>query len=443
MSHHLERGQLLYNQSRYAQAADEFRAALAEDPNSAEAHAFLAHCHLELGDTAAALREADEAVRCAPLFFLPHTVKAMVLHRLHRLADAEASATEAISHDPFTAWPFGVLANVRLSRNNWAGCLDAATRGLALDPTDAGCLSLRTLANLRLGRKADAAFSAETALRNDPNDPFAHVAEGWRRLHVGDAKGACEHFRTALRLDPTSEAARAGMIEALKARYRVYRQFARFQYWLARQSGQFQWFLIIGVFMLMQGLMGVARRNPEWKPVIGPLMVALVMFGLMTWVGNGLFNLLLLFHPLGRQALTRGEKREGCWLGGVLLVGVTGFGFAEASGVLGEGTDAEGVATVVGLSTAVTALVSVFAVTTWYRVASGWPRLVATAALVWAWVLWAAVAYIVYDLLGSQPRGVVDAGLRMLRDAMEIQYWTILGTAIGANVLMMRYPNRD
>ena len=143
------------------------------------------------------------------------------------------------------------------------------------------------------------------------------------------------------------------------------------------------------------------------------------------------------------QALSRAEKREGSWLGGLLLIGLTGFGFAESSAAFGKGSDAEGVATVVGLSTALTALISLFAVTTWYRVASGWPRLLATAALVWAWVLWAVIAFLVSDLLGSQTVEAAQAGTWALLKGMEVQYWTILGTAIGANVLMMSRPNRD
>lgn len=244
MPNHHERGHLLYQQNRYRQAADEFRAALAEDPNDAEAHAFLAECLTELSDLDGALREAEEAVRLAPLHYLSHTVKASVLHRLDRYEEAEAAALEAVSNNTYSTWPFTVLANVRFSRGNWLGCLEATGRGLTLDANNAACLSLQTMANLRLGRKADAAYSAETALRNDPNDAFAHIADGWRRMHLGDAKGACESFRTALRLEPTSAAARVGMIEALKARYWVYRQYSQFQFWLGRQSGQFQWFII-------------------------------------------------------------------------------------------------------------------------------------------------------------------------------------------------------
>ncbi len=444
MSHHFERGQLLYTQGRYAFAADEFRAALADDPNRAEPHSYLAQCLLELGDTAGALREADEGVRLAPLHFLPHAVKAMVLHKLDRYAEAEASATEAVSNDPFAAWPFAVLANVRFSRNDWAGCLEAATRGLALDPTDAGCLSLRTLANLRLGRRADATFSAETALRNDPNDPFAHVAEGWRRMHVGDAKGACDHFRTALRLDPTSAAARAGMIEALKARYWVYRQYARFQFWLVRQGSQFQWGFIVALFLAMQFLPRLAREQPLLKPVVLPLMVALVLFGLMTWIGSGLFNLLLLFHPLGRRALNRAEKREGWWLGGLLVLGLAGF----AAGILATdlfptGSDEGLVVTLVGLDTMLAAIAALVAVSGWYRVAVGWPRLVLTLALVAVWVMWAVMLWLVNDLFGGETDGAIRAAVAALKQGQEVQMGIGLGTAVGSNILMLRYPNRD
>lgn len=443
MSHHFERGQLLLTQNRPALAAEEFRAALAEEPNDAQSHALLAQCLLDLNDPSAALREADEAVRCAPLHFLPHTIKAAVLLKLDRLAEAEIAATEAVSNDPFTAWPFGVLANVRFARNNWAGCLEAANRGLLLDPTDAGCLSLRTMANLRLGRKADAAFSAETALRHDPNDPFAHVAEGWRRMHVGEAKGACEHFRIALRLDPTNEGARIGMIEALKARYWVYRRYSLFQLWLSRQDGQYQWFLILGLFFLMRALSTIRRQNPELDLLIVPLMVALVLFGLMTWMGNGLFNLLLLFHPLGRRALNRAEKREGAWLGGLLLVGLGGFATIELRTHLASDPRGEVFILYVGLATLLSALMSVFSVAGWYRVATGWPRRVLVAALLAAWCLWGVQLFLTLDVIRSDTEGALRAAVAAWRQGSDVQFWATIGTAIGVNILTMKYPNRD
>lgn len=450
MPHHHERGHLLYQQGRYRQAADEFRAALAGDPNDAEAHAFLAECLSELSDPDGALREAEEAVRLAPLHFMTHTVKASVLHRLDRYEEAEASALEAISNNIDSTWPFSVLANIRFSRGNWLGCLEATGRALTLDPNNPVCLSLQTMANLRLGRKADAAFSAETALRNDPNDPFAHVAEGWRRMHAGDAKGACEHFRTALRLDPTSTAARVGMIEALKARYWVYRQYSLFQLWLSRQSSQFQWFVILGLFFLMRLLSATAHRQPALKVVITPVMIVLVAFGLMTWMGSGLFNLLLLFHPLGRQALNRAEKREGFWLGGFLLLGLAGVGVAEFVPPLVEGPPTgplsaamRGVGVMfAGLATMIAALASVFAVAGWYRLATGWPKRVATAALAVAWVLWAVVLALIAVLLGCETPDEALAALAALKRGSEFHLWYSFGVAVGMNVLMASHPDR-
>ena len=441
MSHHFERGRLLYTQGRYALAADEFRAALADDPNRAEPHSYLAQCFLELGDTAGALREADEGVRLAPLHFLPHTVKAMVLHKMDRYAEAEASATEAVSNDPFAAWPFAVLANVRFSRNDWAGCLEAATRGLALDPTDAGCLSLRTLANLRLGRRADAAFSAETALRNDPNDPFAHVAEGWRRMHVGDAKGACEHFRTALRLDPTSAAARAGMIEALKARYWVYRQMVRFQLWMARLGAGGQVAVLIGLLLLPRLLGRVADENPVLVPVLVPLLIAVAVFAVLTWAASGVFNLALLFHPLGRQALTRGERREGWWTGGCLLtavVAVVGWAFAPDLD-LRYGRD---VLRVLAQDLLMTAIAGGLAVCGWYRAATGWPKRVLTLVLGAVTGLFGVSVFILADGCSADSVEEFRASVRAYRELESVAEWRVLAVAVLVNYLLLRHPQR-
>ncbi|MDB5311521.1 MAG: tetratricopeptide repeat protein [Gemmataceae bacterium] len=61
---------------------------------------------------------------------------------------------------------------------------------------------------------------AQPGLRHRRPPPYYG---GWALLHARQPAEALTHFREALRLDPTNEWARDGLIEALKARYWVYR----------------------------------------------------------------------------------------------------------------------------------------------------------------------------------------------------------------------------
>ncbi len=79
MNPHFERGQLLYQQSRYDLAEESFRRALADDPDFVMAHACLALCMLERQEWKEATAEAERAIGLAPDMPFVHYVLARVL----------------------------------------------------------------------------------------------------------------------------------------------------------------------------------------------------------------------------------------------------------------------------------------------------------------------------------------------------------------------------
>src|SRR5688500_16372498 len=62
----IERGLLLYQQSRYEMAEAELRQALGVEPNDAYAHALLALCLIERKQADDATAEAQQAIHLAP-----------------------------------------------------------------------------------------------------------------------------------------------------------------------------------------------------------------------------------------------------------------------------------------------------------------------------------------------------------------------------------------
>ena len=181
-----------------------------------------------------------------------HYVRGRVLCRQDRLKEAEASAQEAIRQDPDDADYLGLLASIELGRRRWAAALEAADRGLALDPEHAQCTNLRAMALVQLGRKDEAEQTLGSALANDPENALTHANQGWALLHRGDHQKALEHFREALRIDPELDWARAGIVEALKARHLIYRLMLRFFLWMGRQARVAQWVIILGFLLRPQ-----------------------------------------------------------------------------------------------------------------------------------------------------------------------------------------------
>lgn len=319
MSAHFQRALVLYEQSRFPLAEQELRHALAEDPNHALAHALLALCLSQSEQYADATREAEAAIHLSPDLAFAHYALASVLEDRNRLAEAEQAAREAIRLDPESVNSIARLSQIQFNLRRWSDALAMAEQGLQIDAEDVACNNLRAMALVKLGRKREAGATIDAALARDPDNAVTHANMGWTLLEKNDPAKALEHFREALRLDPTSEWARMGIIEALKARHLIYRLMLRYFLWMAKLSGKMQWGVIIGAYILFRVLRGWAKANPDVAPLVWPVLVLYVGFVFLSWTAAPLFNLLLRLNRFGRLALSDEQIRASNWIGGCLL----------------------------------------------------------------------------------------------------------------------------
>ena len=333
MNPHLDRARLLLAQSRYDLAEKELRQQLGAEPGNAEAHALLALCLSNQKEFKEATSEAQAAIALAPDLGFTHYVLGEVLYERNHYPEAENAAATAIGLDPFDADFRALLAAIRMQRRSWAGALAAAEAGLEIDPEHVGCNNLRAMALVNLGRRAEAGATLDSALARDPDNAATHANQGWTFLEKGDTKKALEHFREALRLEPNSEWARLGILEALKARYPIYRWILMYFLWMAKLSHSAQVGIMIGGWIGYQFLRGLAERNPLMAPWIWPLMAAYMIFCLLTWTASPLFNLLLLLNPFGRMVLTTAEKRISALVGVCLLAALACVAFWAVVGM--------------------------------------------------------------------------------------------------------------
>ena len=119
---------------------------------------------------------------------------------------------------------------------------------------------------VKLGRRGEAGAASTRQLSRDPEDAYSHANQGWTLLHRGDPRKALEHFRESLRLDPDLEWARAGIVEALKARYVVYRWVLMYFLFMARFSERAQWIILLGGYLGYRMLINVAKSHPPLAP---------------------------------------------------------------------------------------------------------------------------------------------------------------------------------
>lgn len=320
MNPNLQRGLLLYQQSRYEMAENEIRQALAFDPHDAYAHALLGLClsHRELFKEAT--EEAQQAIHLSPDFAFAHYALASIMRDRNRGDEALAAINEALRLNASDPNYFALLSAIQFGERRWPAALDAAERGLQLDSEHTGCTNLRAMALVKLGRKAEAGLTIDAALARNPDNSLTHANQGWTLLEKGDPKKALEHFREALRLDPENSWARQGIIEALKARNIIYAVMLKYFLFMGKLSRRAQWGVVLGAYFGFRALNSVARSNPNLRPWVLPLIILYVIFALMSWIADPLFNLMLRVSRFGRLALTRDKVVASNWLGLCLLL---------------------------------------------------------------------------------------------------------------------------
>lgn len=310
-----QRALLLFEQGRDELAESELRQLLAEDPGHARGHAVLARILSQREQFEQATAEAMEAVHRAPDDAFTHQTMGLVMLRRNQFQEAEQAAIQAISLAPEWASNFSLMAQIHLAERRWQDALTAAELGLRADPQDSACANFKAMALSRLGRRQEAQQVITTTLAQHPDDAWTHCTRGWTLLQEGKPGEALEHFRESLRLEPTEEA-RQGIVEALKARNIVYRWMLGYFFWMARLGRGSQWLVLVGGWFAFRALRRLAANVPAAAPFVLPLIVAYVVFAVMTWIAIPLANLLLRLNRYGRLALNREQIITSNWVGG-------------------------------------------------------------------------------------------------------------------------------
>jgi tetratricopeptide (TPR) repeat protein len=303
----LERGRTLLEHGRHELAEKHLRLAVGREPDSWFAHYLLAATLRCMNRGAEAVKEANEAIRLAPDVAVCHYGRALALDQAELLDEADGAIREALRLDPEDPDFHAILASLHNQRERWKDALAAATAGLKFDPQHVECLHQQALALRAMGLANESHRVLNNALKVDPENARSQASQGWNCLHRNDHRAALDHFREALRLDPDLDYARQGLVEALKARYLLYRLMLRYALWMGRHSRRMQWAMIIGLVLLSR--------------VLGPVFVLYLLFCMLTWLVNPLFNLLLRLNRHGRYALSPAQITATNWFGGFLAAG--------------------------------------------------------------------------------------------------------------------------
>lgn len=287
------RGFVLLNQGKYEHAIKEFKNNLSQDPHNAELHALLAFCYLKLKNLSQAEHEAKTSIGSDPDHHFSHYLLGSIYLEKNQLKNADKHLNEALRIAPEEADYHLAKANQYFIENKNQEAWKECEQGLALAPEHVGCLNLKGRLAIKLNKQIDSSEAFTAAFAKDPDNAHTHANQGWALLEKRNYKGALGHFRESLRINPNNEFARSGLIEALKAKYWLYRYFLQFSFWIGNLNAKYRWGLIIGLIIVV-----------KFIPVLAPFYIALVFFN---WFSEIIFNTILRFNRFGRYALNNTE----------------------------------------------------------------------------------------------------------------------------------------
>jgi len=287
------RGYVLLNQGKYDLAVKEFSRYLAQNPNNAELHSLLAFCFIKLKKNKEAEHEAKASIGIDPTNHFAHYLMGTIFLEKSKKKEARLSLNEAIRLAPEEADYHLAIAHLDFKEQKYEQAWQIIEEALSMDPEHVGCLNMKGRLAIKLNKKFDAENAFSAAFAKDPDNAHTHTNQGWAMLEKKNYKQALGHFREALRINPNSDFARSGLIEALKAKYWLYRYFLQFSFWMGNLSVKYRWGLIIGLILVVKFL-----------PILAPFYLAFVFFN---WFSEILFNSILRFNRFGKYALNQTE----------------------------------------------------------------------------------------------------------------------------------------
>ena len=301
------RAQILIEQNRFEEANKILLELLTTEPNNPHILSMCSEISYQLEDNERAINLINDAIGLAPDNDSLYYIKSKILLELEKYDESEKNLSIAISINPQDSDYFSLWASIKLARKQYDKAFELANKSLELDPENIIGLNTRSTSLLKLNRSEEAFETIKDALHEDPNNAYTHANFGWNLLEKNDSKRALLHFKEALKIDPNYSYAQAGMVEALKSKYFIYRIFLQYSFWMGNMAAKYQWGFIIGMYVLFHFLNNLANTNEKLRPFLIPVLVVLGLFAFSTWIINPVSNLFLRLNKYGRHLLDKKE----------------------------------------------------------------------------------------------------------------------------------------
>ena len=195
-------GEVLREQGKPEEAAEQYRHALRLDPNHAEAHNALGLILKEGQQTEPALEHFRRALRSDPLSYDAHANSGTIHLQQGKAEEATREFYRALQIEPNNPGVYRSLgvAQARLGRH-WQAVSDFQ-QAISLKPDNAEAHYNLGLSQSELGRQGEAIEAFQEAIGLRPDYAEAHSSLGVVYGQAGRLPEAVEAFRQAVRIDP-------------------------------------------------------------------------------------------------------------------------------------------------------------------------------------------------------------------------------------------------
>jgi tetratricopeptide (TPR) repeat protein len=304
----LMRGRLLRTQGRHPDAEKFLQAAVAEQPENADAYFELAFCYCNWPKhEKKALATIDRAISLAPGRAHFFALRAWILGNLDKHRDAIAAAGQALEIDPSDILALNARSRAYVELHEWTTAEANARHTLSIDAGNELAANILAITLRQQGRLQESDAVTASLLSQVPDDALAQTNAGWSALQAGDYRRANRHFMEALRLDPHSESARSGLLHAFSSRVWIYRIYFRYLAWMSRHKTGMRYFLIFMIYLAYRFMVGTIRmeygsESTDW------ILVIVALYFILFGYGRSFGHFFLLLDRFARHALTTKEK---------------------------------------------------------------------------------------------------------------------------------------
>lgn len=299
--------ELLIDQRKYKQAEKELKLYLVINPDDGIAHSVLSKTYLAQNKFNEALSEAQKGVSLAPESSYTYYSLSRCYIGTGDLEKAEEVSLQALKIEPEDEHCLCNHAMILNDAKKYNEALETIDKALLANPEHGKSKQIKSVILRNKGKYNEADRIADDALSASPESSSAFAIKGWALLDKRKNKEALEHFKTAVMLDPNNQHAKSGLVYGIKAQNKIFDIYYRYHKWIKNVPPFINGLFFIGVIAFAILVYFSNKTGSASALIFNVVFAFYLLFILLIWTMDSIFNLFLRFNKYGKYALNKGQ----------------------------------------------------------------------------------------------------------------------------------------